>query len=166
MSVAAIRCSRSPRASAFPERLTHRDARAAPKASHISQTAPRTAFPSSVLSNPASIPSALSLFQAPCSCSEHLPPPSRMPCLHSKRPFLLSAPRGLPSIPNGPFRLQPPHPKEPVPSREPFPLHVRSARSAACPEHPFPSENVLYNKRGERRSHSSIDVGMPVSSQT
>ncbi|EEZ78420.1 hypothetical protein HMPREF0972_01614 [Actinomyces sp. oral taxon 848 str. F0332] len=45
-------------------------------------------------------------------------------------------------------------------------MHVRSARSAACPEHPFPSENVLYNKRGESRFRSSIDGGMPVSSQT
>ena len=103
------------------------------------------------------IPNALFPFQAPCS--------------HSKRPFLLSAPRGLLSIPNGPFRFQPPYPKEhvpsrepkePVPSREPFPLHVRSARSAACPERPFPSENVLYNKRGESRVRSSIDGGMPV----
>ena len=75
MSVAAIRCSRSPRASAFPERLAHHDARDAPKASHFSQTAPRTAFPASVLCNPVSIPSALSLFQASCSCSEHLPHP-------------------------------------------------------------------------------------------
>ena len=75
MTVAAIRCSRSPTAQPFPERLTHHDARDAPKASHFSETAPRTAFPASVLSNPVSIPSALSLFQASSSCSEHLPHP-------------------------------------------------------------------------------------------
>lgn len=183
MSVAAIRCSRSPTAQPFPERLTHHDARDAPKASHFSQTAPRTAFPASVLSNPVSIPSALFLFQASCSRSEHLPLLERPVPIPSAL-FLLHVRSGLSSIPSSPFRLQPPypkepvpsrhpkervpsrHPKEPVPSREPFPLHVRSARSAACPKYPFPSENVLYNKRGESRFHSSIDGGMPVSSQT
>ena len=136
MSVAAIRCSRSPTGQPFPERLTHHDARDAPKASHFSQTAPRTAFPAAVLSNPVSIPSALSLFQTSCSCSERLPHPecpapipSALSCClpHAASPLSRTVHSGSsPHTPRSPL-----HPDIPR-----SPLHPDIPRSTFHPESP------------------------------